>query len=304
MRPTPLLRHGACRTIEMTPLWLARVLLATMLAQSLAGVWAPQLYRDVDWIRATWYGNDWITLVVACPLLFISATGSRVRAPRWQVLRLGFAGYGTYNYAFYMLGAALNASFLLYIVAFVVAVATLIATLGEVRTRPLSAVFSPWTPVRALAGYMLVVATGLSLVWVGMWARYTFAGGTLPVAPEVFRLVAALDLSFMVPALALGGRLLWRRSDWGFAVASVALVQAALYLLVLSVNAALAIAAGLVPWPGELLVWAPLCVATTIAALVLVACAKASCGRPARTGGTAAIAATSCDECRSRASRP
>ena len=122
----------------------------------------------------------------------------RLDLPRWQVLRLGLVGYAVYNYAFYMFGAALNAFFLVYVAAFVVASGTLVATVGSVRIGSMRTAFSTRTAVRLLAGYMLAVACGLSIVWVGTWARYIFAGQALPATPEVFRLVAALDLSFMV----------------------------------------------------------------------------------------------------------
>lgn len=255
---------------------LAWTLLAVMVVQSASGLAAPHLYRDIEWIRTTWYGNDWITLLLACPLLSLALLGHWRHAPRWQLLRIGLVGYSVYNYAFYMFGAALNPFFLLYIIAFVVAIATLVAIFASVNTESLAASFSPRTPARLIAGFMIAVAFWLSAVWIGMWARHVFAGGVLPATPEVFRLVAALDLSFMVPALTLGGVLLWRRNAWGFPVSSLALLQSGLYLLILSVNSFIAVARGLVPWPGELLVWAPLCVATSIAAFALVASAHAS----------------------------
>jgi hypothetical protein len=38
-----------------------------------------------------------------------------------------------------------------------------------------------------------------------MWTAYVFAGRPTPVDPEAFKIVAALDLSLMVPALTVGG---------------------------------------------------------------------------------------------------
>ena len=62
---------------------------------------------------------------------------------------------------------------------------------------------------------------------------------------EAFKLVAALDLTLMVPALGLGGYLLFRRKSWGYVISSLAGVQASLYLLVLSVNSLVAMQRGL-----------------------------------------------------------
>jgi hypothetical protein len=244
-------------------------ILVGMVAQATSGLALPELYRDEAWIVTSWYGNDGVTLALACPLLLCALTGSRAQVPRWQLIRVGLLGYAVYNYAFYMLGAALNPAFLLYVILFVLAVIALVMELPDRRVSALAESFSPRTPIRLIGGYLVLVALGLAAVWAGMWARHVFFGTPTPATPEVFRLVAALDLGFMVPALALGGVLLWRRQPLGHVLASLAGVQAALYLLVLAVNSALMIHRGLAQWPGELVIWGPLC-ATTAAAVVLL----------------------------------
>lgn len=62
--------------------------------------------------------------------------------------------------------------------------------------------------------------------------------------PAAFRLVAALDLTLMVPALGVGGVLLWRRRTWGWVLAPPAGIQGSLYLFILALNSALFIARG------------------------------------------------------------
>ena len=84
-------------------------------------------------------------------------------------------------------------------------------------------------------------------------------------------MVAALDLAVMVPTLAMGGILLWRRQPWGYVIAAIASIQGALYLLVLSVNSSVAIRRGLVPAPGELPIWGTLMLFTTGVAVALLA---------------------------------
>jgi hypothetical protein len=69
----------------------------------------------------------------------------------------------------------------------------------------------------------------------------------------------------------MGGVLLWRRLPWGYVIASIASIQAALYLFVLSLNSVVAIQRGLADPPGELPVWGTLTVFTTTAALLLLA---------------------------------
>jgi hypothetical protein len=75
----------------------------------------------------------------------------------------------------------------------------------------------------------------------------------------------------MVPALAVGGVLLWRRSVWGHVLASIAAIQAALYLLVLTVNAVVVGALGFPEVRGELPIWGALfALMAALSALLLV----------------------------------
>jgi hypothetical protein len=170
-----------------------------------------------------------------------------------------------------MMGAALNAFFPLYIAALVVSVVTLILTLSRIEVAEIAASFRPKTPVRIVGGYLVFVAVGLTVVWMGMWAAYVFADQPTPIEPEAFKLVAALDLTIMLPALAFGGVLLWRREAWGYVVAAIAGIQGSLYLLVLSSNSVVFILRGLAEAPGELPQWGTLAVSTTAVTVLLLA---------------------------------
>jgi len=147
-----------------------------------------------------------------------------------------------------------------------------IGSLGLVGTDAVSVAraFSVRTPARAIGGYYVFVAAGLSAVWLGTWAAYVFAGRPTPVATEAFHLVAALDMTLMVPALVTGGVLLWRRRPWGYVIAAAAGIQASLYLLVLSVNSVVSISRSIVAAPGELPIWGTLMVLTFTATVWLV----------------------------------
>jgi hypothetical protein len=249
---------------------LTAALLALMVVQPALGLWWPDGYRDVAWIRATWYGNDWVTLLVAAPMLAAGLVRAQRGSGRALLVWLGGIGYCIYNYAFYLFGASLNAFFLLYVTGVTLGLAALAATVAQTeRSGFLRCAGS--RPGHARAGmYLMAVAALLAAVWIAVWALYVFAGRATPVEPDAFRLVAALDLTLMVPALAGGGFLLWRRRPFGIAVASIASVQAALYLLVLMVSSAVAISRGLAEAPGEIIIWGPLCVATAAVAAWLI----------------------------------
>jgi hypothetical protein len=242
-----------------------------MLLQSASGRLFHGAYRDVELIRATWIGNDWITLVIAVPVLIAGSIGARRGSARSTLLWLGALGYSLYNYAFFLFGAALNVFFPVYVLAFVTATTTLILALSHTDATAIADRFDSGTPVRLLGGFLIFVGTGLACVWLALWAAYVFAGRATPIDPEAFKLVAALDLSLMVPALTAGGVLLWRRVAWGYVIAAIAGIQGSLYLLVLSVNSIVAIRRGLTAAPGELPIWGPLAIFMTAAAIVLLA---------------------------------
>jgi hypothetical protein len=276
-----------------TPYKLSTALAALMLVQSLLGLLFQEQYRDEEWIAAVWFGNDWVTLVVGVPLLVVALVFTARSSVRGLLLWLGMIGYAVYNYAYYLFGAApkklyrlgtvsgvssrdhvawaaLNVFFPLYVVLLVLSGVTLLFVLSRVDIGHVAASFRPKTPVQIIGGYLVFVGIGLASAWIAMWALYVFAGRPLPVTPEAFRLVAALDISIMVTTLGLGGILLWQRKPWGYVVAAIAGIQSSLYLLVLSANSVIAIHRGLAETPGELPVWGTLAVLTTAVTLLLL----------------------------------
>jgi hypothetical protein len=245
-----------------------------MAAQAATGLVFHHFYRDVAWITSTWLGNDAVTLVVALPLLVLSTARRRNGAIRWLLVWLGLLGYAVYNYAFYLFGAALNVFFPFYVASVVLAGVTLILAVSQLDVSLIAASFAPTTPVRFIGASLVLIGVGLTAVWIGMWAAYVFADRATPVEPEIFKLVAALDLSLMAPALTIGGALLWRRHPWGYAISAIAGMQGSLYLLVLTTNSALAIDRDFAGTPGELPLWGvltPFMVAVTVR---LLACAS------------------------------
>jgi hypothetical protein len=249
---------------------LSVVVIALVGLQAVLGLVLPDAYRDAEPIRTTWLGNDAVTLLVAVPLLAMTAALARKGSARAALVWPGLLAYVVYNDAFYLFGAALNAFFPLYVALFVLAVAALVAVLVRLDVAAVGTAFPPGTPVRVVGGYLVVVGAGLAAVWLSFWAGYVVAGRAVPIGPEAFRTVAALDLTVLVPALVVGGIQLWRQRHWGYVLAVVAGVQGSLYLLVLAVNSVVAVARGVSAAPGELPLWGPLALVTAAATTVLL----------------------------------
>lgn len=235
-----------------------------MTAQAVLGRLRPDLYRDPEWIRATWLGNDWISLLVAVPLLAAALTR---RSPAGRLLAMGVMTYAIYNYAFYLFGGGLNAFFPLYVLASWLAVAGLVAELRSPASVPHLSL-TAWP--KLTGAYLFLVALLLTAVWTALWAGDIFAGHPAPPDRDAFRIVAATDLLLLVPMLAVAGATLWRGHPLAGLVAPIAAVQGALYLAVLATNSAIAVALGLSKPPAELPIWIPLLLLTTAAAAILL----------------------------------
>ncbi|MCX7593725.1 MAG: hypothetical protein N2235_08195, partial [Fischerella sp.] len=70
------------------------------------GLFIDDLYRDNHYVTLGWFGNDWVTLVVAVPILVIALILSARGSQRAQLVWLGMLDYTLYNFGFYLFGAA------------------------------------------------------------------------------------------------------------------------------------------------------------------------------------------------------
>ena len=249
---------------------LSWLMLCIMILQSVLGLVFHDYYRDVEWIMVTWFGNDAVTLILGVPLLGCGLLLAKREMNRGHLIWLGLLGYNIYNYAFYLFGAALNVFFPLYLIILILSIVILVLLLSNDFASRMAKLFNFKTPVRLIGGYLIFVGIGLMSVWIGIWAAYVFWNIPTPVEPEAFKLVAALDITLMVPGLIFGGVLLWRKSIWGYTIASIAGIQATLYLTVLAVNSIISIQNGLVESPGELPLWGSLVLGTGIATGLLI----------------------------------
>lgn len=227
-----------------------------MAAASAIGLLWPDLYRrDLDWIRAAWFGNDLVSLLVAVPLLIAAIVYARRGSLRADLLRYAVLAYAVYNYAFYLFGATMNELFHLYAALFVIPVTALAVGLARLDVDAVAAAVSERMPVRVIAGYMGFTALGLAIAWTAQWAGWVFAQIEPAVGEDAFTLIAAMDLSFMVPFFGLGAVLLWRRHVWGYILAAVMIVKGATYTLVLTVTSAVAAIRGVEGSLEQIPVW-------------------------------------------------
>lgn len=212
---------------------LSYLLITLSAIASLGGLLLPNLYRDTEFYRLVWQNNDWVTLVLVVPALFIAIRRTDRGSRRAHLIWLGLLVYLFYNYAFYLFGAAFNWFFLMYVAIFALSVYALALGLWHLDTDTLSHWFEEKTPVRWIAAFLVAIALPLIIVEAGQCINFIFTGRP-PASPS---LIFALDLSFVVPNMMLGAVLLWRRQAWGYVLAALMLVKGITYGAVLSFSA-------------------------------------------------------------------
>ena len=215
-------------------LTLTVVSMAVLVA--MMGLISPGLYRDNGFVKAAWYGNDWITLIIVTPAMLATLYFMKRGVIKARLIWLGLLLYYLYNYAFYLFGAAFNPLFLIYVGIFSLSLGTLVFGLVDLpvhRFKPVS------KSLHFVSVYLVLIAIMLFLVEAIPAIEYIFFE-KVPLIMELTEhptnIVFALDLSVVMPLSLLAAILLWRMTIWGMILATMALVKGIFYGLVLVVS--------------------------------------------------------------------
>jgi hypothetical protein len=259
------------QTNDKTALTLSTFIAVLAVIASAGGLFINGLYQDNLFVTSAWKGNDVITLFVAVPILIVAMVLSRRGSLKAQLVWMGMLDYMLYNYAFYLFGATFNWFFLLYVALLVLSIFALILGLIGLDTDKISQHAQKRMPVKWIAGYLLFVAVGLTLIYVAQSLGFIFTG-QLPAivakSEHPTSIVFALDLTLLVPFLVLGGIWLLQRKPWGFVLAGIYTVKGPLYTLVLTAGSLWGANVGVEGAGGEVPLWIMLTVLGVIAALL------------------------------------
>jgi hypothetical protein len=218
-----------------TAFFLSGLVAILAIIASAAGLFA-NVYRDNAMVTAAYRGNDLITLSVVAPLLLVALMYSRRGSARWLLIWVGSVAYMLYNYIFYVYGAAFNPIFLLYVLLVGVSLWALILSMPRLDAAAISRQFSSRTPVRWIAGFMLLIPVIIGGVELMQIASY-FADGKVPQAiaqtGHPTGVIYATDLAFLMPAIVVGAVLLWQRKPWGYVLGTIVMLKGVTYPLAL-----------------------------------------------------------------------
>ncbi len=264
---------------KLKPVYVLSVIIAVLATvASAGGLFLGGLYRDNTFVASLWGGNDLVTLVVAVPMLVAALILSMRGSHRALLVWLAMLNYMLYNFAFYLFAAAFNKFFLIYVALFTFSMLALVFGLVNIDVNLIGQRFRSRTPVKWISGYMLLVAIGLSTIYVSQSLHFVATGQLPPIVVKTGHptsVIFALDLSLLVPVFVIGAVWLWRRRPWGYVLASMSMIKGATYTLVLTVVSLWAAKAGVPGAAAEAPLWLFLTIVGLIGSLLLLGNLKA-----------------------------
>lgn len=173
------------------------------------------------------YVQDALLLVTGVPVLVVGLWFALRGSLRARVVWLGALAYMAYMWASVGLQVPFNQFFLGYVVLFALSLFTLVGGALTVDAEAVRRSLGGRISERVYAGFLLVIAAGLAVLWLAELVPATLSGTPPQLVEDVGPQSLAshfIDLSVVVPALAVSAVLLWRGRPWGYVLGGVGLV--------------------------------------------------------------------------------
>jgi len=167
--------------------------------------------------------QDIINLMLGLPILLGSLWLARRGALIGLLLWPGALFSELYTYALYAIGAPFSALFLPYVALMALSAYTMIGLVASIDGAQVRQRLTDAVPARVVGG-ILVGLAGLTLAQDAGGALVTALAGGAPSNP-LAQHVWIVDLALEVPAMLIGGVLLWRRATLGYVVGAGLLFQ-------------------------------------------------------------------------------
>lgn len=207
--------------------WSSALALVAGIAAAVAAFFPAVLARNAPMTAGNARGTAVAILVVAVPTLVVSMVLAARGSRRAEIVWLGALAYILYNSVFFAYGTHFNGLFLSYAAALSLGVWSVVSLLHAVDADELRARFAPGTPVRAVAGYLLVTTAIFAALWLRDIVPAIAANidpGSLAGTGMVTNPVEMTDLAFGFPLTVLAAVWLWQRRPLGYLLAGAFLV--------------------------------------------------------------------------------
>jgi hypothetical protein len=169
--------------------------------------------------------QDFVTLFLGIPLLFISYYLSNKKLLKGKLLLIGTLGYFLYTYMSYVFLWMFNPMFIIYVVIMSESLFAFILVIMSIDLKNLKQYFNIKLPVKFLGYFQIIFAVSLAILWIGK--IIPILKSSIPIGLEHYTtfVIQGMDLGFIVPTAILSGILLIKRHSYGFLLSSIIIIK-------------------------------------------------------------------------------
>ncbi len=162
--------------------------------------------------------QDYITLLVAVPLLLLSLIWARRGSLKGRFLLAGTLGYFLVTYLFYLVMGMYNVLFLVYVALLGTSFFAFAQTLLSFDLSNIAERFSESTPVKFIGGFLICNSIAIGLMWLLVAVPPLLDGSVIPGQVEHYTtlIVQGLDLGLLLPLSFVSGVLFIKRTPFGY----------------------------------------------------------------------------------------
>ncbi|EYE89132.1 hypothetical protein Q428_04105 [Fervidicella metallireducens AeB] len=185
------------------------------------------LYKnDSVSIAAQGKASDFVTLIMAVPLLILSLYFSTKESFKGKILLTGTLGYFLYTYMSYTFLWMYNKFFIVYVMLMSASLFAFILSITSFDLENIKLHFSKKLPAKFLGGYQIFIAVIIGMLWLGKILP-SIIEDKVPVGLEHYTtlVIQGMDLGIIVPTALLSGIFLIKRKPLGYLLSSVIIIK-------------------------------------------------------------------------------
>jgi len=208
-------------------IWLITPVSLLIVLAAGSGLFFEDIYRASSiFVAGMAQGTDFVSLLIALPILIISTILTRRGSPRARLICLGGLVYVAYTYLMTAFMVDFNALFLVYVALLGLSVYALVLGYPSTDLDKIKGLVHDETPVKILGLFFIAVMVVFYPVWLGEIIP-AYIANDLPRmvkwAETPTHAYYVLDLALLFPALGLNGFWLLRKHPRAYTLAGVLL---------------------------------------------------------------------------------
>ena len=180
--------------------------------------------------------QDYITLLLAIPLLIISLIGYRRNILQAKFILAGTLGYFLVTYLFYSAMGMYNIMFLPYVILLCLSFFGLFIILKSLIKTEILSLFSLKSPSKFVGWFLIINSVSIAFLWLNIIVPPLFDGTIYPAELNHYTtlIVQGFDLGLLLPICFVSGFLLLKKKPEGYLYATIYLVFLSLLMTALT----------------------------------------------------------------------